>query len=175
MRRDILEAAAALAWCLVLGWVAFARSSPVPMLELVDLGFHELGHLVTYPLPWDGLTAAMGTLFQIGVPAGLAAYFGFRRREPASAAVCLAWAATSAQSASVYIADAPYERLALIGGDHDWAFLLFGSDHLGWAAPLATATRTGGLMLLLGAVALAASAARPKREPGPPVPVRFLD
>jgi hypothetical protein len=149
-----LKAGAALAWCVVLGWIAFVRSSSVPLLALVDLGFHELGHLVTYPLPWDGFTAAMGTIAQIGVPLGLAGYFAYRR-DRVGASVCLAWAGTAAQNGSVYIADAPYERLPLIGGDHDWAFLL--SPHLDWAAPLATAVRFGGLVALLAGVALAAS------------------
>jgi hypothetical protein len=150
-----LKAVAALGWCAALGWVAFVRARSVPMLSLVDLGFHELGHLVTYPLPWDGVTAAMGTITQIAVPVGLAVYFLLRQRDRIGASVCLAWAATSAQNGAVYIADAPYERLPLIGGDHDWAFLL--APHLGWAAPIATAVRIGGVLALLGALALAAS------------------
>lgn len=151
-----LKAVAAMGWCALLGWIAFVRSGSVPLLSLVDLGFHELGHLVTYPLPWDGFTAAMGTIAQIGVPAGLAVYFGWWRRDLVGAAVCLAWAGTAARDASVYIADAPFEQLELIGGDHDWAFLLFGSDHLAWAAPLAAAVRMGGLLALLGGLFVAA-------------------
>ena len=169
------KAGAALAWCLLLGWIAFVRSSQVPLLALVDLGFHELGHLLTYPLPWDGVTAAMGTVFQIGVPAGLAAYFGWYRHDVIGASVCLAWAGTAARDASVYIADAPFERLQLIGGDHDWAFLLHGSDHLDWAAPLATAVRSGGLLLVVAGALLAAWALRPAPVVAPPAPVRFLD
>jgi hypothetical protein len=166
---------AAVLWCLVLGWIAFVRSSSVPLLALVDLGFHELGHLLTYPLPWDGVTAAMGTVFQIGVPLGLAAYFGLVRRDHVGPAVCLAWAGTAARDASVYIADAPFERLQLIGGDHDWAFLLHGSDHLDWAAPLATAVRFGGLLLLLAGLGLAAAAALRRERPAPAgaVPIRW--
>ena len=41
----------------------------VPLLAYVDLGFHELGHLLTYPLP-DLLTAMAGSLFQVAVPFG---------------------------------------------------------------------------------------------------------
>lgn len=174
-----MKAVAALAWCALLGWIGFVRSGQVPLLALVDLGFHELGHLLTYPLPWDGVTAAMGTIFQIGVPAGLAAYFGLYRHEPIGASVCLAWAGTSSRDASVYIADAPFERLPLIGGDHDWAFLLHGSDHLDWAEPLATAVRFGGLLLVLGGAGIAAWTFRTSDRPAPmtppPTPVRFLD
>ena len=181
MTTTRLKAGAALVWCLLLGWIGFARSAQVPLLALVDLGFHELGHLLTYPLPWDGVSAAMGTVFQIGVPAGLAAYFGGFRHDVIGASVCLAWAGTSARDASVYIADAPYERLPLIGGDHDWAFLLHGSDHLDWAEPLATAVRFGGLVLLLAGAAVATwtlhAGGRTVTAPAAnaPAPVRFLD
>ena len=47
--------------CLVLAWFPFVRDTRVPLLGLVDLGFHELGHLLTYPLP-DLWTAAMGSI-----------------------------------------------------------------------------------------------------------------
>jgi hypothetical protein len=157
---------------LLLGWIGFVRSERVPLLSLVDLGFHELGHLLTYPLPWDAVTAAMGTVAQIGVPAGLAVYFAWIRRDAIGAAVCLAWAATAARDASVYIADAPTQALELIGGEHDWAFLL--ERHLDWAAPLATAVRFGGLGLLVAGFVAAVSAAR-AAPTAQHVPVRFLD
>ncbi len=178
MRTVRLKAAAALVWCLVLGWLAFVRGEQVPLLALVDLGFHELGHLLTYPLPWDGVTAAMGTIFQIGVPAGLAVYFAWRQRDPIGTSVCLAWAGTAARDASLYIGDAPFEVLQLIGGDHDWAFLL--ANHLDWAEPLSTAVRFGGLLLLLSGIAVAiwAPAQTARHRPTPrrtPIEIRFLD
>lgn len=114
----------ALAWCAICGWFAFVRAGPVPLLWCVDLGFHELGHLVMYILPINEvLTAAMGSITQCAVPLGLAVYFWVLRRDRVGAVVCLAWGATSLQDASVYIADAPYEKLTLIGGEHDWAFV----------------------------------------------------
>ncbi|MGH8978344.1 MAG: hypothetical protein ACRDV7_09750, partial [Acidimicrobiia bacterium] len=106
------------------------RSTRVPLLSLADLGFHELGHLVMYVVPINQiLTAAMGSIMQISVPLGLAAYFGWYRRDAIALVACLAWASTNFQDVSVYMADAPYERLQLIGGEHDWAFVL-GSDGL---------------------------------------------
>jgi hypothetical protein len=92
--------------CLLFGWIAFGRGTRVPLLSLVDLGFHELGHLLTYPFP-DVITAMMGSVTQVAVPVGLAAYFLVLRRDQLAAGLCLVWAATSAQDASVYIADAP--------------------------------------------------------------------
>jgi hypothetical protein len=123
----------ALVACLVL-WHFGMEGERVPILSAADLGFHELGHLVCYAidtvLPWpEALTAAAGSFAQIAVPVGLAAYFWLRRRDTAGVSVCLAWAATSAADVARYIADAPFERLPLLGGKHDWATIL-GPEHL---------------------------------------------
>ena len=149
---------AAFIGCLVLAWFPFARHTRVPLLGLVDLGFHELGHLVTFWLP-DVITAMIGSGAQIAVPLGLALYFLFFRRDRAAAGVCLAWAATNCADASVYIADAPYERLQLIGGLHDWAFVL-GPEHfnaLDKAATIAAAVRWAGVVMLLAGLAISLS------------------
>jgi len=149
-RASLLRSAMGIGTCLLFGWFAFVRGTRVPILGGVDLGFHELGHLLTYPLP-EIATATMGSVVQIAVPVGLAVYFLLARRDLLGAAVCFAWAATSAVDVSVYIADAPYERLPLIGGYHDWAFIL-GPEHLDalTAAHTIAATVKGlGFVLLL--------------------------
>ncbi len=135
------------------GFYAFVRGTRVPLLGLVDLGFHELGHLLTYPLP-DVITAAMGSITQVLVPVGLALYFLIVRRDLLGGGVCLAWAATSAQDASVYIADAPFQRLQLIGGEHDWAFVL-GPEHLnmlGSAHTIAAVVKGVGMLFLFAGI-----------------------
>ncbi len=66
--------------CLVFGFYAFVRGTRVPLLRLADLGFHELGHLLTYTLP-DVITAAMGSITRVLVPVGLAVYFLMVRRD----------------------------------------------------------------------------------------------
>src|SRR4051812_33806951 len=128
-RRDL----GGLAACLALGWLGL-RGQRVPLLSMADLGFHELGHLVCYAidtvLPWPvALTAAAGSVAQVGVPVGLATYFLVARRDSVGGAVCLAWGATAAADVARYIADAPYQRLPLIGGEHDWATVLL-PEHL---------------------------------------------
>lgn len=137
-----------MAACLLLGWFAFVRGAPVPLLGLVDLGIHELGHLLTYVFP-DLVTAVAGSAFQVLVPTGLAAYFWLAARDRMAAGLCLAWAGTSAQQVAVYVADAPYQRLILVGGEHDWAFILTRLGLLDRAGGLATAVRGLGLLLLL--------------------------
>jgi hypothetical protein len=158
-RRSPAAWAGALAWCALLGWFAFVRSTRVPLLSLADLGFHELGHLVMYIVPVSELlTAAMGSIMQIAVPLGLAAYFWFVRRDHVATVVCAAWAATNFQDVSVYIGDAPHERLELIGGEHDWAYVLGPEqlDRLDQASRIAGTVRGIGLVLALTALACAA-------------------
>ena len=157
-RRPTAAWLAALAWCGACGWFAFVHGRRVPLLWFVDLGFHELGHMIMYILPINQvLTAAMGSISQCAIPAGIAAYFWFGRRDKLGASACLAWAATNFQDASVYIADAPYQRLPLIGGEHDWAFIL-GPEHfnrLQDAHAIATVVRDAGLVLLCVAIVIA--------------------
>lgn len=131
---------------LVLGY-----DGSVPLLALADLGFHELGHMLTYWMP-EVATAAMGSIVQVLVPFGLASYF-YVRDELASVAVLLGWMGTSMRNVAVYIADAPFERLQLIGGDHDWAFIFFKYDKLDWAVPLGGLFGFFGLMVTAGAAA----------------------
>ena len=142
---------AAIVACAALAWFPFVRDTRVPLLGLVDLGFHELGHLLTYPLP-DVWTAAMGSVTQVAVPIGLAVYFLWRRNDAAAAGLCLAWAGTSAADASVYIADAPLQQLELIGGDHDWAFVLGRLQLLDSAGSIAAVVRGTGAVLVVAGI-----------------------
>ena len=146
--------AGAVGWCLFSAWYAFALCRSIPLLSLVDLGFHELGHLLTYPFS-DRITAVMGSVSQVGVPLGLAFYFAWIRNDRIATSVCLTWAATAARDVATYIRDAPVQQLELIGGDHDWAFLL--AANLDHAARLAGNVQAFGVLLLLAALALAIS------------------
>ena len=146
---------AGIAGCVAIGWIALVLGRPVPVLTLVNLGFHELGHLLTYPFP-DLVTAAMGSVSQIVVPIGLAVYFALPRRDLLGAGLCLAWAGSAAQEASVYVADAPFQRLELIGGEHDWAFVLGRLEALDASNELAaTVLALAWLLVLVGAATCA--------------------
>ncbi len=146
------------AGCAALGGIAFIRDESVPLLRGVNLGFHELGHLVFSIVPSNTvITAAAGSTMQCLVPLGLATYFFWRRKDPVGGAACLAWAATNFQEAAVYIADAPTQNLPLIGGDHDWATVL-GPDHfdaLDRAGAIAGFVHAVGFVLAVSAVVLA--------------------
>ena len=51
------------------------------------------------------------------------------------------------------MADAPYERLPLIGGDHDWAFVLGELNQIDHAGAIAAAITLLGVLLLVGGIA----------------------
>jgi hypothetical protein len=172
--------AGAVAWCVVATVVAFVGHHRIPLLSLVDLGFHELGHLVSYPFGNDMFSAAMGSIAQVAVPLGIAVYFAWIRSDHVATSVCLTWAATAARDVSVYIKDAPYQQLELIGGEHDWAFLLAGK--LDRAEPLGNRVTAFGVLLLLVAFALAVATPFLERwrhdrrhQQNLGAPIRFLD
>lgn len=140
---------------LALGTASLACHAQVPLLAAVDLGIHELGHLVFSVAP-EPVALAAGSVMQVAVPLGLAAYFGLLRREGWAAAILLAWAGTSARNVAVYIADAPYQRLALLGGEgvlHDWATLLAGKPMF-YADDIAGVVDALGLLTVAAAVGL---------------------
>lgn len=142
----------ALASVLVLaaGWWAYVRGTRVPLLGMVDLAVHEAGHVLFSWAPHD-VMLVMGNGFQVLVPLVFAGAFVVRHRDLAGGAAALAWASTSLQDASVYIADAPVRRLPLLGPEssHDWWQLLGARGWLGAADELSK------VVWLLGACTLA--------------------
>jgi hypothetical protein len=147
---------------LFMGFFPFVRGTRVPLLGWIDLAIHEFGHLFWFFLPEVG-TAMMGNGTQVLLPLTLACVFLFRERDWLGTVVCLGWAGTSMQDASVYIADAPYQRLPLIGGYHDWAFALAELGQLHRAEAIGRLVWVAGLVLLL--LAAAGCALGPQVEP----------
>ena len=128
----------------------------MPILSGVQLASHEFGHFATTFLP-QVLSFMGGSLFEIIMPLGLAAVFLWQTRDLLGVSVCLAWAAASCASVATYIADAPFQQLALIGGEHDWAFILSpeGLDAMGSADAIAAFVRGLGVVFLLAGFAAA--------------------
>jgi hypothetical protein len=114
---------AGLALISALWFVAFEQHDRIPGLTYVNLGLHEFGHMLTYSAS-DLHNALAGSIAQVLIPLLIAAYLFIRRGDWVAAGVCLAWAATSALELAAYVADAPTQKLKLIGGQHDWAFIL---------------------------------------------------
>jgi hypothetical protein len=158
-RRSRLRETTVCAVAVAIAAAAFVLQRPVPFLDLFDLGIHELGHLLAAPLPRLAMFLA-GSVAQVAFPLGIAAYFLLHRRDRAAAGLCLAWAGTSARDVSIYAGDAVARSLPLIGGEHDWAYILGprGFDALGHTGAVAAAIEVLGAALAVAGITLAASA-----------------
>ena len=140
----------------LVGVLSATTGALVPFLWVLDFGVHEFGHLVTWWAPWR-VTAFAGSFAQVAVPLALAIYFARRRHELWAAAPLLAWAGASLRNVAVYIADAPYQRLELWGGEgalHDWAQLLQGTP-MRSAGALAWVANALGWLAIAAALAMA--------------------
>lgn len=138
-----------------IGWCAFLADRPVPLLDWFDLGIHEAGHLVAFPLP-QLLMFMAGSFAQIAFPVAMAAYFWRARGDPAAGGFCLAWAGTSAWDVSVYVADAPVQALPLVGGgQHDWAFILGRFEAIDHAGRIAGWIEGAGAVLVVAGMLVA--------------------
>lgn len=115
-------------------------------LHGVDLIFHEAGH-VLFIFFGEFLHFLGGSLTQILIPAGITAYF-VRTQQYFASAIALFWTGQNFMDVSVYIKDARAQALPLIGGEHDWAYLL-GTTNL-----LAFDQAIGGFVYLIGLLLL---------------------
>lgn len=145
-----------LAVLLVLSWKVFARGITVEppgfflaILDGANLIFHEAGHIFLSPFG-DFLQYLGGSLTQVAIPAACAAYFWLHQQRTSSA-VTLFWTGESLTNVAIYIADARRMELPLIGGDHDWNYLL---DRLNL---LNQADFLGRLVFALGAITILSS------------------
>ena len=95
------------------------RNPWVPLVSHVDFGIHELGHMLFGFLPFKGMLLA-GSGLQIVAPLMLVGYFWWYRSDLVAAGFMLGWAGVSFRNVAQYIADAPFQRLPIIGSVHDW-------------------------------------------------------
>jgi hypothetical protein len=144
---------------LLLGWFTLshlALGATWVFIDNVNLLFHEAGHLL---FSWGGstLTALGGTLAQLLLPAGLAAYFWIGQRNRFACAACVWWFGENLIGVGRYMSDAAFEELALVGGDvHDWNFLFGRWRLLSSGQEIGSATRWIGAIIMLGSLGLLA-------------------
>lgn len=101
-----------------------AEQGWIPLLDGVNLLFHEAGHPLFGMLGWETLTILGGTLMQLLVPLVVAVSFWLRRDALGTAAAGI-WAFENLLNIARYVADARAQILPLVGGgEHDWAELL---------------------------------------------------
>lgn len=96
----------------------------IPLLDGVNLLFHEAGHPLFGLFHWETLTVLGGTLMQLLVPLLVLGSFWFRRQAHGVAAAGI-WAFENLLNIARYVADAREQVLPLVGGgEHDWTTLL---------------------------------------------------
>lgn len=95
----------------------------VPLLDSVNLVFHEAGHPLFGILPGATVALLGGTLLQLAVPLVTAAAFWWRR-QTAGFGFALFWHFQNFHPIGTYMADARAQELPLVGGgEHDWGTL----------------------------------------------------
>jgi len=157
-RLRVYVGAGALVWCAIYGWFSFVRDTDVPVLFLMQLAVHELGHRVFAPFG-DYTMVLMGSGSEILAPLLLGIVVLAWKRNPIGAGACWAVAAAACQHTSMYMADAPRGEMMLIGGDEsDWLRIFDGYwDALYKADIYAARMRTVGIVIWFAAVGVVAA------------------
>jgi hypothetical protein len=126
-----------------------AEEGWIPLLDGVNLLFHEAGHPLFSVFGWETLTILGGTLMQLLVPLGIAAAF-WLRRDTLGTATAGFWASENLLNIARYVADARAQVLPLVGGgEHDWTALLGQWGCLMQDLRIAEAIRTLGWLGML--------------------------
>ena len=126
-------------WLGLAVWTISLLRTPLPALgdsviHLINLVFHEAGHIIFAPLGSFMMTLG-GSLLQLIVPLACASAFLFQQDDRFGASICAWWAGESLLDLSPYINDARSLQLMLLGGPatevegHDWEAIL---TALGW-------------------------------------------
>ena len=134
------------------------------MLHLVNLPFHEAGHIVFRPFG-RFVTSLGGTLGQLLVPLICAGVLLIKNGDMFGTAVCNWWFGENFLDIAPYIDDARSLTLPLLGGNtgqsapygfHDWEFLLTESGLLRYDHFLAKLSHGFGSLVMLSAMFWAA-------------------
>lgn len=95
----------------------------IPVLDSLNLVFHEAGHPVFSPFG-EVLHILGGTILQLAVPL-MVAGSAWARRSVAGTGLALAWCFQNGFNIARYLGDARAQELPLVGGgEHDWTALL---------------------------------------------------
>jgi hypothetical protein len=142
-------------------------------LHLVNLPFHEVGHILFLPFG-RFMTTIGGSLTQVLVPLVCVGALVVRARDPFGAAVCLWWCGQNFLDLAPYIDDARTLQLVLLGGrtgaevqGHDWEEILtrLGLLHLDHA--IARGARAVGLLLMIAALGWGIAVLTRTQRPSP--------
>jgi len=125
-------------------------------IDNVDLIIHEAGHWI-FIFFGEMISVIGGSFNQILIPFIFSVYF-FLRRDFYSAYLIFMWFGYNIVNVSVYMSDALYMNLPLLGGDsviHDWNYILGKFNLLNQAHLLGSITRTIGIFVIITGAVLA--------------------
>jgi hypothetical protein len=126
-------------------------------LHLVNLPFHEAGHIIFRPFG-AFITSLGGTLGQLLMPSICMGVLLLKTRDPFGASVALWWVGENFLDIAPYVNDARAGQLPLLGGNfghsapygfHDWQYLLTESGLLQYDHFLAKAAFVTGAAIML--------------------------
>ncbi len=143
-------------WTVLLlrGPLDFASTS---FVHLINLVFHEAGHIILAPLG-DFMTTLGGSLMQVLIPLICAGAFLFQQEDPFGASVCVWWAGESLVDLAPYINDARELKLMLLGGPadevegHDWEAILSSLEWMRFDHTIARGAWWTGVAIMTGAL-----------------------
>jgi hypothetical protein len=150
------------------GIYGLTKPGEFSLIDGVNLGIHETGHIVFGPFG-EFIGFAGGTILQLLMPVVFVGYF-LRRGDRHSASVALWWLGENCGNVATYIADARAQELPLVGGgEHDWFYLLSATGALERDVRIAHTVRLIGWMLVIGATLWGLASADEKKELEPVV------
>lgn len=129
-------------------------------LHLVNLPFHEAGHVFFTPLG-DFVRTLGGTLGQLIMPMVCCLVLLLKTRDPFGSGVALWWFGENFLDLAPYIDDAGTGELPLLGdntgestpyGFHDWEYLMTETGRLGQEHGLARASHAFGSTIMVAAL-----------------------
>lgn len=135
-------------------------------MHLVNLPFHEAGHVFFGLAGSRILTSLGGSLMQLLIPLTCVAVLLLKTRDPFGAAVALWWLGESLVDLAPYIADARALALPLLGGNtgatapygfHDWNYILSEAGALDRDLLLAEAAGAAGAAVMVVSIAWGAA------------------
>ena len=139
-------------------------------LHLINLPFHEAGHILFSPFG-EFMTTLGGSLMQVLVPIVCAGAFLTTNWNPFGAAIMGWWAGENLMDVAIYINDARALQLTLIGGQtgaevegHDWEHILLMTNSLHLDHRIANIAQFLGAALMIACLVSAAVVTLKSRE-----------
>ena len=120
------------------------------ILHSINLIFHEAGHTICMFFG-EFIYFLGGTLGQLAIPAVCGISF-WKQRNLFATAIMSWWFGQNLIDISIYISDARTQILPLLGGEHDWTYLLGRLNLLQYDIFIGDIVRALGILIMFGAL-----------------------